>query len=1032
MLPAISEIFAPRALRAAWDRVRENGGGPGIDGVTLHAFGEHLGANLDDVASEIEAARYVPRPSRLLKVPKPTGGDRSVVVSTVRDRVAQQALHLALAPAFEPHFLDCSYAYRPGRSARKAIERAQNLVADGGVWVARADISQFFDSIDHGILRGRLTDLGLDGELLQLIMSIVMAPVVDGMEISTASSGVPQGLGIATDLANLYLTPFDAVMMTSGHAMVRYADDLLLASVTEEACREAFRAVAQHLAPLKLTLNAEKSGISRAEDGFDYLGYRIEGTRRGPSRKALEALKERLEAAARMHAVLPVSLRLEQLVGVVTGWTQYYESVSGIDSKNPVVLASLALAAARRGDRELSLSYAAEARRLADAGDQDAAALQNSLKELSQASTAPGPLPCGHGLRPVAPVQVPQDARASHAAIPRLRQLLKNQPDFAEGYRQLAEHYAAIAQFGLARQAFERAVALDPDIPDADRERLGLAAIDAAGQSVPELSDEDVDLFLRRFAGRQGSYARQWVDDDGRRGFAPVNGELTRELVRTHLSGAETFGVYVHHKDNRVAFLAIDIDVDKRVLIDTGSDRQRLVALDALAQQDAARVIATGAKLGLSILLEHSGYRGRHCWCFFDEPIPAVAARRLAKVLLEQAGDPPGGLHREIFPGQDRVKEGRLGSLIKLPLGIHGKSGKRCVFLDRDGRSLSDQALALRQVQTVTLDSLRAWLPAIRSPESKSEGVQAGRLEPVRTVARGEAAGLEPPTRPIAQMLVGCHVVGRLVAKAVETRYLPHPERVVLLYTLGHVGDEGRAYLHRVMAQTLNYDYGVTEKYIRKLKPSPISCARVQEVLADRPGHETCRCVFRLTRGSYPSPVLHAFGASRHEKREVAHEGATERTPLNVQVSSSAIATPPTERPDPGETMQGSKSSPATSAAEEPGPCFSGEPAPAEKDAWPSCGQADPVTAENPPGPTAHPGPATIQKPPGGAALDDIANQYLDLIDQRERLRRQIQSTRVILLQAMAKGGLDAVRTPLGLLRRDGGSGSARLVLELD
>lgn len=184
-------------LWAAWVSVARNNGAPGVDGVSIASIEEGgiegIKAFLDGLASELKTGTYRPLPVRRVTIPKAGGGERNLGVPAIRDRVVQAAAKAVLEPIFEADFLDCSFGFRPGRSAHMALEAIRAEVNRGRVWVVDADIASFFDSIRPEVLRQALEERISDGRVLRLIMGWLRAGVWTGETLIHPESGTPQG-----------------------------------------------------------------------------------------------------------------------------------------------------------------------------------------------------------------------------------------------------------------------------------------------------------------------------------------------------------------------------------------------------------------------------------------------------------------------------------------------------------------------------------------------------------------------------------------------------------------------------------------------------------------------------------------------------------------------------------------------------------------------------------------------------------------------------------------------------------------------
>lgn len=270
----LREAFARHNLDRAWLQVKRNGGGPGIDGVTLAQFERERQQQLDSLRREILAQTYRPIEVKNVWVPKRSGeGQRPLALWAIRDRVAQRAAVDYLEPHFEQRFLDCSFGFRPGRGVQDAITRIVTLRDQGLRWVVDADIKDCFDSIDPARLMARLRSELHDGGLLWLLQSWIDARIMNALSGRRPTAGTSQGGPISPLLANVYLHPLDERLTGAGLQLVRYADDLVILCRRRQEAEAAHNLLQQALSDVQLALNSNKTRLVHFDEGFQFLGY---------------------------------------------------------------------------------------------------------------------------------------------------------------------------------------------------------------------------------------------------------------------------------------------------------------------------------------------------------------------------------------------------------------------------------------------------------------------------------------------------------------------------------------------------------------------------------------------------------------------------------------------------------------------------------------------------------------------------------------------------------------------------------------
>ena len=251
-------------------------------------------------------------------------------VPTVRDRVVQTALLHVLEPIFDATFSQFSYGFRHGRGCHHALERVEELLDAGCVYVVDADLKSYFDTISKPRLMARLREKASDRRVLRLVEMFLEQGVLDGLREWTPEAGTPQGAVLSPLLANLYLNPLDHVLTEAGYALVRYADDFVILCKSREDAEAALAMVQRWVNENELTLHPTKTKIVDARsEGFDFLGYHFRGDLRVPRTKSLRKLKDGVRAKTKRTNGHDLPYTCARLSQQLRGWFTYFRHCRG-------------------------------------------------------------------------------------------------------------------------------------------------------------------------------------------------------------------------------------------------------------------------------------------------------------------------------------------------------------------------------------------------------------------------------------------------------------------------------------------------------------------------------------------------------------------------------------------------------------------------------------------------------------------------------------------------------------------------------
>ncbi len=345
------KVIETETLKCAWQKVKANKGAAGIDGVTIEDVEQSEGgaeAFIAGIQKELREKTYRASPVRRKYIEKANGKLRPLGISTVRDRVVQSAELLIVEPIFEADFHDCSYGFRPNRSAQQAVDRIAAEIKAGKRQVYDADLSSYFDTIPHDKLflaiAKRITDSSVVGLIRQWLKATIVEP--NGVRNNPKDRGTPQGGVISPLLSNIYLHWFETCAMLVAKAtnqvmsIVRYADDFVILArkwsdgfVQRIECelKGRFGLVVNREKTKLLDMEADKSALLFLGYEFRYVRDRhyCKGDRYlewCPSNKSVKKVCRKVkEETMRRKLLLPVEEVVKRLNLVLDGWRRYFK-----------------------------------------------------------------------------------------------------------------------------------------------------------------------------------------------------------------------------------------------------------------------------------------------------------------------------------------------------------------------------------------------------------------------------------------------------------------------------------------------------------------------------------------------------------------------------------------------------------------------------------------------------------------------------------------------------------------------------------
>ena len=456
-------------------------------------------------------------------------------------------------------------------------------------------------------------------------------------------------------------------------------------------------------------------------------------------------------------------------------------------------------------------------------------------------------------------------------AVKNYRAIIEHDPDQERAYLLLGNLFKDNNMFEEASRIYKKA---KEHFGKKSYDNLIVGAELDAGKEIVENSVEKDYLHLERlddslliaftelFSGREGVYAKQWVSPTGESGYSKEAQPFTHLAARNHILGNHTAGIYQLRMDNTVRFIAFDIDIKKVFLKNIISNGDKLKQYQKRGLKIAKGIVDRLSSSEIPSYLEDSGYKGYHVWVFLASPVPAKIAREFCKSIVASINtDEAFGI--EIFPKQSYVKEKNYGNLIKIPLGIHRRTGKRCLFMDPLSDSYyDDQLLFLTKVKKVDIEMLQTAI-AVQIPFAGPPADQGNDdvpwednpSEPAVEMPEHVPEVFDPENDIEFQSIISrCSVIEKLYNNALTYKELNNEEQLVIRHTLGHLKN-GAHIVNHILHSCINCN----DSYLMQsnFSGNPMSCPKIRKKIPDITSKVNCSCAYDSSSAIYPTPLMH-------------------------------------------------------------------------------------------------------------------------------------------------------------------------------
>lgn len=837
-----NRIIDLQKLQSSWRQVYKNKPGEGVDGITCEEFEADKDSSIKELWKELKENTYKCQPVRLVPLYK---GEKVRYISmyTMRDKIVQHSIARELGNLYDYELQKSVYAYRSGKSAMHAaqdIEKKMLDMKDG--FILKADIHSFFDCISHERLRRILKAKIREEDVMNLLFQFIKVPSVDkNGEMTDKTVGIYQGATIAPILSNVYMMEIDKIIEQETEFYVRYSDDILILFSELERAEKYRKKLELYMGEIGLELNEKKTQVVSFGQGFEFLGYAFDIKGISIPEKAEMQLNERLETVWLDKTYSTLEERIKKGTEIVGGWEQYF-----------------------RADRKVHsiLEYAIWAYQLEKKGIEKPGLLKENRGDFVNCYKDVASFLVSVWKK----YDMPQEMLMEYEQYYNVDHLdkkkrIENTVDLQNVLR-LYERYMVdeseeirteLIQFYTDRKMYQKAEAFYKGKENSRKWNYQEKFYKGSAENRELiLNESEITKYMELFVGREDVYA---VDSimNYKRHVEDVLQPLLSDKVRQHLEGKETIGTYIQRSNGTIKYMVLDLDISKGVLLQNPDQKLMEEYLNKCLRV-ATEILKEFSRMGLRGYLEKSGCRGYHIWIFFAEWIPIRYANFLSDIIDEKIGNlwRGGEIQVEYFPNKTKLRNGKKGQVMKLPWGIHPKTGRRSYFIKDTLEEYLPQTKVFDDIVKYSANTIKKIVSINHSSENAD-------IKKKFTEVDTNLDDFQITSDAVRAVMTSCNLIRYLCQKAKTVHYLNHYERLSILYVFGHLGDDGKEFIHKVMSFTLNYSYQVTQKFVLKCPEKPISCLKLREQYKQISAEIGCSCGFKRTKNCYPSPVLHAL-----------------------------------------------------------------------------------------------------------------------------------------------------------------------------